>query len=271
MRAAAAETPEWGPWLAMLQVALAAAGEPGWHQAGVLLPRTRPADMPLLHGAEFRVSGRAAVTLAEALLSRASGADHHAVDRATATALLRTGISQSAEEIGRLADSLGMATGRVATAAHFAAMPLLLHAAVHAQPLLPEDWNQGCCPVCGAWAILAELRGLERQRVLRCSRCAAAWSRAVLRCTFCDERDHRRQGSLVPSEGAEFLRVETCSSCNGYLKCFTTLRAKPAWSLPLDDLRTLPLDLKALERGFSRPADAGRMPLAAVHTSDGES
>lgn len=267
IRACASETPDWRPWLMLLELALAAADQPAWREATVILPGARPADMPLLHGAEFVVSGAAAGALVAQLVASAAPASRPGPDVAFALDVVRAGISQSAAAATPLADRLGVETARVATIAHFAAMPLLLHAAAHAHTFLPVDWNQGCCPVCGAWPVLAELRGLERQRVLRCGRCATAWSRAVLRCTFCDERDHRRQGSLVPQEGGEFLRIETCSSCRGYLKCFTTLRAKPAWSLALDDLRSLPLELKAVERGFSRPATSERMPAVALRAA----
>jgi FdhE protein len=109
-----------------------------------------------------------------------------------------------------------------------------------------------------------ELRGLERRRVMRCGRCAAAWEREVLHCAFCGERDHRRQGMVTAADEEHRVRVETCASCGGYLKGLTTLRPLPAWALPLEDLRTLPLELTVLERGFRRPTTPGWMATLAV-------
>jgi FdhE protein len=107
--------------------------------------------------------------------------------------------------------------------------------------------------VCAAWPAFAELRGLDRTRNLRCGRCAADWAFSVLRCPFCDERDHRALGALLPGDDQPTRRVETCRSCSGYLKSFTVLRATPSWAIPLEDLSSVPLDLAAHERGFARP------------------
>jgi FdhE protein len=163
-----------------------------------------------------------------------------------------------------MAERLGIPRERLATLAHFLAVPLLLEAARRAGPILPAGWPHGYCPACGAWPALAELRGLERRRVLRCGRCALGWERGVLHCAYCGERDHRRQGALVPDGEGERVRVETCLTCRGFLKVVTTLRGKAAWELLVDDLRTLPLDLAALDRGFERPEPPGWQLAVAV-------
>ena len=37
----------------------------------------------------------------------------------------------------------------------------------------PEEavWQQGYCPICGGWPLLAELRGIELAQYLRCAAC----------------------------------------------------------------------------------------------------
>src|SRR5438552_1345771 len=53
------------------------------------------------------------------------------------------------------------------------------------QTHIPSGWSRGYCPVCGAWPVLAELRGLERTRCLRCGRCGVDWQRPWLACVYC--------------------------------------------------------------------------------------
>jgi FdhE protein len=118
-------------------------------------------------------------------------------------------------------------------------------------------WPHGYCPVCGAWAALAELRGLERARMLRCLRCGADWQAQWLACVFCGESDHRKLGSLSPEQGAETRRVDKCESCKAYLKTATTLSATPTWAVLLDDAETVDLDLAALDHGYHRPPGHG--------------
>ena len=53
-----------------------------------------------------------------------------------------------------------------------------------------QAWGRGYCPACGAWPVLAEQRGLEQRRYLRCGLCASAWEVDRLLCPFCGNRDH---------------------------------------------------------------------------------
>jgi FdhE protein len=127
-------------------------------------------------------------------------------------------------------------------------------------------WQRGYCPVCGAWPSLVEMRGIERERRLRCGCCAADWQLPVLRCAFCGELDHHLLGSLLPEGDEQRRRIDTCESCRGYLKIVMTLGSLPPRMLALQDLATVPLDFVAQERGYERPSSAGwplRMALLA--------
>jgi FdhE protein len=263
-------TPEWKPWLGLLETALRHADDPAWRGADLQLAAARPADAPLLEGARIRVDGEAATRLVSELLRLAApGQDGDDVPDLDPLRLLDAGLRQDDAALDRISvasDPPGPVPGAVA---HFAALPLLLEAARRAADVIPRPWVGGYCPVCAGWPTLVELRGLERRRVLRCGRCATGWERDTLHCAFCGERDHRRQGSLVPDQEGELVRVEVCDSCHGYLKCLTTLRAKTPWALALDDLRTLPLDLTALERGYRRPEQpAWALSLTIAERSD---
>jgi FdhE protein len=271
VRDQARSTPEWEPWLGLLEIALTAAVQEVWQEIDVCLADVRPVGAPVLDGARITVPGSATDALVAALLRSASraNADAGSVPRAGDPAerlpgdsltIVSAAIRQDRVALNHIAGVAGVEEGVLAAVAHFASLPLLLEAGRSAAARVPGDWRAGYCPVCAAWPTLVELRGLERRRVLRCGRCAAGWERDVLHCVFCGERDHRQQGTLVPEEGGELVRLETCRSCSGYLKSVTTLRPGPVWALPLEDLRTLELELTALDRGFQRP-DQPAWPL----------
>ena len=92
-----------------------------------------------------------------------------------------------------------------------------------ARPLTPS-WLNGYCPLCGAWPALAEVRGIERARYLRCGRCGRDWRIHLLRCPFCDNDNHDQLESLVPQNGDAARVIEACNRCGGYLKSFTSLQ-----------------------------------------------
>jgi len=256
----AGAAPEWRSWLTLLETALAEADREPWRQVDLRFAPARPADAPLLEGARIQVDARAAARFTAELLRAAISqpadsppAPLSGTGSLHPLRLIDAGLRQDDDALLHLAEQAGLPDGVAAAIAHFAILPLLLEAGRRAKPAVPPDWTAGYCPVCAGWPTLVELRGLERRRVLRCGRCATGWERDTLHCPFCDERDHRRQGALVPDQEAELLRIETCETCKGYVKAITTLRPKPAWALPLEDLRTLPLELTAMERGFRRP------------------
>lgn len=114
-----------------------------------------------------------------------------------------------------------------------------------------DRWDRGYCPVCGAWPGLAELVGPERKRVLRCVRCAAAWTWAVLLCPYCGTDDHRRLGVLIEEGSTE--RVDTCEECHGYVKAITSYEASSPARLVAEDVATADLDVVATQAGYTRP------------------
>jgi FdhE protein len=100
---------------------------------------------------------------------------------------------------------------------------------------------------------LAEFRGLEQNRFLRCGLCAADWQFPRLRCPFCDNQDHRELG-FFHVEGEEGRhRAATCESCHGYVKTVSSLDRLSVPDLLVADLATLHLDLAAADRGYFVP------------------
>jgi len=118
-------------------------------------------------------------------------------------------------------------------------------------------WSNGYCPVCGAWPMLAEMRGLNREYWLRCGRCASEWQYNAGSCVFCGEEDHERLGYLAAENERESRRAVTCEECHGYVKTFASLGHLSVADIAAHDLSSVELDLAALEAGYSRPSATG--------------
>ncbi|MEO6209795.1 MAG: formate dehydrogenase accessory protein FdhE, partial [Gemmatimonadaceae bacterium] len=163
------------------------------------------------------------------------------------------------------ADS-GVPAGAFAVVAQSAAIPILRAALVLLDASAANGWQRSYCLVCGARPTLAEVRGIERERRLRCGACSADWPLALLHCAFCDEVDHEKLGALSVEGEGQLRRVETCESCHGYLKSATTFDALSFRALMLLDLATIPLDIVAHERGYARPSQPGWAPHVELAT-----
>ncbi len=130
----------------------------------------------------------------------------------------------------------------------------VLHAA-RRKLIADASWQAGICPVCAAWPALAESRGLDRARMLRCGRCEAEWQLPWQLCPFCANADHASLAYLYSDGTGEARRVFVCERCKGYLKTLATLSRID--EVPVEDLASLDLDLAALDAGYQRPEQPG--------------
>lgn len=116
---------------------------------------------------------------------------------------------------------------------------------------LGPGWPRGYCPACGSWPLLAESRGLEQFRWLRCGLCGAGWQVDRIFCPFCETRDHRQLQDLFVAGEESRRRVSVCDACRGFVRGVSTLVALTAPGLLVAELETLHLELIARERGYS--------------------
>jgi FdhE protein len=245
------DDPGWGTPLAEAE---SAAGDAGGS-----------AQAPLLHGRTLEVDAARVRRLVRRLVSTAAAGETAAAaslrgyrpSAIEAVGLLTAAVRQDRARIGALAAPGGIDSGALASVADLAALPLLHSCGRLLVDGVPDFWPHGYCPICAGWPILAERRGLDRTRRLRCGRCGGDWPVNWLCCIYCGEKEHERLGSLVPEDRGETLKVETCASCRGYLKSVATLQQIPPFALLLQDLETVELDLVALDRGYSRPQGGG--------------
>ncbi len=112
-------------------------------------------------------------------------------------------------------------------------------------------WERGYCFVCGARAALAELRGNELSRHLRCGRCGADWGVRRLLCPFCGNGDPSSLGFLHTGDPMEKARVEVCDGCGEYLKVVAAFEPGSPDEIVVEDLATLPLDYAARAQGYT--------------------
>jgi FdhE protein len=245
--------PEAETWLALIEAALAETADAARWRVAIAHPAASPpARAPVLHGAEIAVDSRAVRRFVHRLASIAlNGATPNRLD---AVELVEAAICQDDARIDTFATG-DPSTLRVI--AQIAAIPLLVAAARTIGAAVSPAWWEGYCPVCGAWPTLAEFRGLERKRWLRCGRCATSWETPWLRCPFCGEAHHEHLGYLAPEDGETSRKVELCDTCKGYLKAQPTVSALPWWGVLLDDAATVALDVAALDRGYHRPDRPG--------------
>jgi FdhE protein len=259
------DNPTFGPWLTVVELALAAAADPAWREAGAAAMLVEvAADRPALDGATFSVDGRLAAGLIRRLLEAAApgeveglGALRAAAREVDPARWLGAALAGERAPIGALAATIDVPPEVVAPLVELAALPLLF-AARERCASRAEGWTHGHCPVCGHWPTLAELRGLDRARRLRCGHCGGDWGLNPLLCVYCGNDDHQKLTALVPEKGRESRRVDACLGCRGYLKAVASLGALAPELIPLEDLATVELDVVALEREYHRPEEVER-------------
>src|SRR4051812_12254876 len=248
------QRPEWDVWLGLLDEAERAVAslESRATSHGSAATRdsrlaTSDTDEPLLQGQTLDADGGEVQSLIARLVTKASDLEGGASletyrpTREEAIELIAAPVGQDQGGIAAVAAARGLDPGALTSIIHLAALPLLRACGRELQSQIPAHWPYGYCPICAAWACLAERRGLDRSRRLRCGRCASEWESEWLVCVYCGERDHEMLGSLVLEGAGERLKVETCETCRSYLKSVATLQALPAFELLLQDVETVEL------------------------------
>jgi FdhE protein len=259
----AEERPEWRTWIALLEVAWRAIQDDRRPLfLGLTAPPASGEQVPLLHQQTLVLHQLHIQQLLRELLAQldAEGGQALLPFKLTSTETLDViagAVRQDTNALETPAITREIDPGSFSSVAHLAALCVLQQCKPQIEHRLPLHWSAGYCPVCGAWPILAERRGLDRSRRLRCGRCATDWEVEWLYCIYCGERDHNRLGSLTTDESGEQHKVETCASCRRYLKSVASLQGLGALELLLTDLETVELDLVALNRDYHRPLTNG--------------
>jgi len=151
-------------------------------------------------------------------------------------------------------EAQGYVADLVLTLLRLTLLPCLEQVALQLAPLrATRPWGRGYCPTCGAWPVLAEQRGLEQLRYLRCGLCASSWEVDRLLCPFCTTRDFHVLGYLQVEGEESRQRVATCDACQSYLKLRSTLTPLTTPQLLVEEIALVHLDLIAMDKGYSPP------------------
>jgi len=243
-------------------------------QLFVQLLRAQPpqpsASVPLLHEQTLAVDvGQAARLLQEMsrvlvhhdLPASEELAEALSSGRLVALELIRAGVQADTESLEQLALDTNLPAPLVRVMADMTGMAVLSVLGRSVETNALQGWRTGHCPLCAAWPVVAEFRGLERDRWLRCGRCGTGWRYPHQQCPFCGNSDHRTLRYFAEEGKQDSQRVEVCEQCRGYVKTFATLGPWSHGEVLLQDLVTVEFDLAAQEREYRRPEGLG-FPLA---------
>ena len=268
--------PEWRPLLALIEGALWEGERPEWRDSVPAISSRAPDREPPLSSAVIAMASRPIERWVRRVLVTATGMGPDApfVDVDTASridprSLLEASVAQDAGRLGGISQSVGDTRGVLEALAPLIAMPLLQACRRAWADAAPSSWPHGHCPTCGAWPALAEIRGLDGGRHLRCRRCGGDWVTEWLLCPFCGERDHAQLGSLVSGNGLTREKIEVCDRCYGYVKTVMTLAPVPPEQVVLQDLATTVLDVAAVERGYRPPSPRGPLAVRIIARRSG--
>ena len=114
------------------------------------------------------------------------------------------------------------------------------------------DGTPSTCPLCGGKPIVGVLRseGDGAKKSLICMLCAHEWIFRRIYCPACGE-EREPQMAFYSAPEISHVRVDVCDSCHYYLK--TVDLTKYGHAVPVvDELATIPLDLWAVEHGYTK-------------------
>ncbi|MFO0958608.1 MAG: formate dehydrogenase accessory protein FdhE [Isosphaeraceae bacterium] len=143
---------------------------------------------------------------------------------------------------------LGLDPDQASSLFRLVMIPSLALRADRIDTLRPEGaWAGRGCPDCGHDnPVLAESRGLEARRFLRCGDCSGEWPIARMGCPSCGEADPQL-GRYAFEEGDEARRrLSACDACGWRVVVVSTLGRLSAPALLVAELASLPLRLAEL-------------------------
>ncbi|MBI4793524.1 MAG: formate dehydrogenase accessory protein FdhE [Deltaproteobacteria bacterium] len=146
--------------------------------------------------------------------------------------------------------SLPPAAGEMATTLFLLSRPWFLRLR-EVGALDGREWEGGRCPLCSAQPALATIVDGPR-RHLYCSWCGTTGPYRFIGCPNCENKAAAQLGT-IEAEGEAGFRVATCDTCRTYVKVVEggLMKEMPA---DLADLASLPLDIVAQEKGYTRTA-----------------
>ena len=127
--------------------------------------------------------------------------------------------------------------------------PFLISHARHLwNRLKQKKWLQRICPVCGSRPDFALIDRERSARWLLCSCCDTPWLFLRIGCPYCNNQDHR--SLFFFSDDAGGCRLYICKKCFCYIKAMDLGKNQAPFSVAVERILALPLDLQALGAGY---------------------
>jgi formate dehydrogenase maturation protein FdhE len=152
---------------------------------------------------------------------------------------------------GEAQDGTDVFLARAATAPVLEALPDLSQGE---NPLQPPQ--ERFCPRCGGSPQVSLFVDsgealVTGQRRLVCARCANEWAYPRMTCVACGETEGSRLVVLADPEQLPHLRVDACERCKRYIVSVDARLEGHAVAV-VDEIAAIPLDIAAVERGFTK-------------------
>ena len=150
---------------------------------------------------------------------------------------------------GESQDGTDVFLARAATAPVLEALPELARA-------LPIAGEERSCPECGGPPQVSVFVDtgealVTGQRRLVCGRCANEWVYPRMTCVACGETESSKLVVLADPDQLPHLRLDACERCKRYIVSVDARLEGHAVPV-VDELAAIPLDLAAVERGFTK-------------------
>jgi formate dehydrogenase maturation protein FdhE len=164
---------------------------------------------------------------------------------------------------GEAQDGTDVFLARAATAPVLEALP---DSSQGENPLQPPHSSQGenplqppqarFCPACGGAPQVSVFVDsgealVTGQRRLVCARCANEWVYPRMTCVACGETEGSRLVVLADPDQLPHLRVDACERCKRYIVSVDARLEGHAVAV-VDEIAAIPLDITAVERGFTK-------------------
>jgi FdhE protein len=121
------------------------------------------------------------------------------------------------------------------------------------RPLIENlPWQQGYCPICGAYPEMGFFKGEENQRWLKCSLCGYAWRFDRMACPYCGKKNDSKE--FICIDGFEHEWVELCENCHRYIVGID-LRKQTGVTTDVATIGMVHLDIIAQNKGFLPAAE----------------
>jgi len=227
-----------------------------------VLAQKREAHFPLINISDFVIDEAASQILFKQICRMATGVTEKMGDTAEAILeaidneemdlprLFSGLLNEDDADLKSLADGLKIDGEVLALIAYASINPSIVLNTGQLSTFLDKEasWEKGYCPICGQMPGFALLED-QGKRSFFCSFCRYQWLAPRRFCPFCENREEKTLAYFF-SEAEKEYRVDVCEKCHQYIKTLDMRNTERIIYVPLEQVATLHLDIKAKANGL---------------------